>query len=152
MNDLISNAKRKVEYKDWELSTVYDFGALSTREQAVLFNSYDVLVMVHGAQMANNIFALPGTFFIEVGCEIPGFLGEESYLSIIEAAYAKVEDCQTSDEGAVCLECGRPVDDRNDGDTLFDNFTMSQAKFDLMLNDIHEYWPHLLQHRNMTVE
>ena len=82
MNDLISNAKRKVEYNDWELSTVYDFGALSTREQAVLFNSYDVLVMVHGAQMANNIFALPGTFFIEVGCEIPGFLGEESYLSV----------------------------------------------------------------------
>lgn len=48
----------------------------------MLFNSYDVLVMVHGAQMANNIFALPGTFFIELGCDIPVFLGEKSYLSV----------------------------------------------------------------------
>ena len=82
MNDLISTAKRRLEYKDWELLTVYDFGALSIREQAVLFNSYDVLVMVHGAQMANNIFALPGTFFIELGCHIEAFLGEKSYLSV----------------------------------------------------------------------
>ena len=107
MNDLLSNVKRQSRYKEWEFDTVYDFGALSIQEQAHLFNVYDVMIMVHGAQMANSIFAVDGTLFVEVGCDIPEFLGKETFLSLIGGRYAKVESCDNSDPNSICVECGQ---------------------------------------------
>jgi hypothetical protein len=46
MNDLISNARAQSKYsKFFEFSTVYDFGSLTIKEQAQLFNTHDVMVM-----------------------------------------------------------------------------------------------------------
>ena len=107
MNKLLDNARNQNKYKDWEFDTVYDFGTISIQEQARLFNSHDVMIMVHGAQMANSIFAVDGTHFIEVGCSIPLFMGDRTYMSLIDGRYSKVVSCEKSRPGAACLECGR---------------------------------------------
>ena len=107
MNELLAKIKNQTKYKDWEFTTVYDFGVLSLKEQAQLFNEYDVMVMVHGAQMANSIFAVDGTLFVEVGCAIPQFMGVETYLSLIGGRYAQVLSCNNYkyDSKLACVEC-----------------------------------------------
>jgi hypothetical protein len=104
MRQLVANAQRKSRYTTWKFTTVHDFGVLSLRQQARLFNQHDVLIMVHGAQMANSIFTVDGTVFIEIGCDIPPFLGEETYLSLIGGRYGKVVGCE-EDGNEICLKC-----------------------------------------------
>lgn len=106
MDELLTSARNNSKYKDWKFDSVYDFGSLSIQDQAQLFNTYDVLVMVHGAQMANSIFTIKGTVFIEIGCSIPTFLGARTYLSLIDAQYEQVVDCRSSGANKACLECG----------------------------------------------
>ena len=107
MNELLEKFKKRNRYKDLDFDTVYDFGVLSIQEQARLFNEYDVMIMVHGAQMANSIFTVEGTLFVEVGCAIPEFMGEKIYLSLIGGRYAQVVSCNSSndDPDSPCVEC-----------------------------------------------
>jgi hypothetical protein len=126
MNKLIANARAENKYKDVGLDIIKDFGALSAKEQAAFFNLYDVLIMVHGAQMANSIFTVDGTLIIEIGCAIPDFLGTPTFLSLIGAQYEKVLDCENNQ--TVCLEC--------DDDPVMGNFNMSKSSFDAMLESV----------------
>eukprot|EP00970_Alexandrium_tamarense_P007795 scaffold1495_cov186-Alexandrium_tamarense.AAC.3 len=66
MHDLIEKFKDEPKYKAVEFNTVYDFGVFSTAEQAALFNEADAHIMTHGAQMANSIFAVDDTVYIEL--------------------------------------------------------------------------------------
>jgi len=66
------------------------------------------MIMVHGAQMANSIFSVEGTMFVELGCRIPSFLGSQTYLSLIDAKYLGVVACAKGgnrEDNVVCLEC-----------------------------------------------
>ena len=107
MNALLDKVKNLPKFKDLEFATVYDFGVLSLKEQAQLFNENDVMIMVHGAQMANSIFAVDGTLFVEVGCDIPEFMGEKTYLSLIGGRYAQVKSCTNNDDDPklACVKC-----------------------------------------------
>jgi hypothetical protein len=59
MNDQVNKYKHHPKYQDKVyFHIVDDFGSFSTAEQASLFNSADAILMSHGAQMANSIFAV----------------------------------------------------------------------------------------------
>jgi capsular polysaccharide biosynthesis protein len=106
MNELIANARKQTKYKDWEFTTVLDFGALTLKEQAQVFNSHDILIMVHGAQMANAIFTKEGTKLIEVGCNIPSFLSAPTFLSLINGNYQPIQACTGWQlNSTVCMDC-----------------------------------------------
>ena len=105
MDELLANVRNQSKYKDWSFDSVYDFGTLSIEQQAHLFNTHDVMIMVHGAQMANSIFAPDGSLFIEVGCNIPGFLNGEKFLSLIGGRYGQVVSCEFRPEDSACLDC-----------------------------------------------
>jgi len=109
MNSLLANYQNNTKKKqNIMFQTIHDFGNHTVREQALLFNDADAMIMVHGAQMANSIFSVEGTMFVELGCRIPSFLGSQTYLSLIDAKYLGVVACAKGgnrEDNVVCLEC-----------------------------------------------
>ncbi len=72
------------------------------------------MIMVHGAQMANSIFSVEGTMFVELGCHIPKFLGSRTYLRLIGAEYLGVAACANGENSTgqvVCLDCAKKKKD-----------------------------------------
>ena len=51
-----------------EVVEVEDMSARSVEEQAALFYASDLVIVPHGAAMANAVFARPGTAFVEMSC------------------------------------------------------------------------------------
>ncbi len=68
--------------------------------------------MVHGAQMANSIFSVEGTMFVELGCRVFEFLGSQNYLKLIGGKYTMVQLCWKgeSSEKDFCLDCTEEKD------------------------------------------
>ncbi|EED88188.1 predicted protein [Thalassiosira pseudonana CCMP1335] len=126
MHDLIDKFKDEPKYKAVEFNTVYDFGVFSTAEQAALFNEADAHIMTHGAQMANSIFAVDDTVYIELGCSIPTYLANPKFLSLIKAQYQSVVKCGDGNDD-ICLQC-------DGNDDTYGNFTMTESSFVLMLD------------------
>lgn len=112
MNSLIADAQVQTKYRHIDFQTVYDFGNLNIQQQARLFNEADAIIMVHGAQMANSIFTVEGTIFVELGCRVFEFLGSKNYLNLIGGKYTIVQLCwrgETSEKD-FCLDCTQEKD------------------------------------------
>ncbi|KAL3798709.1 hypothetical protein HJC23_004460, partial [Cyclotella cryptica] len=104
MNELLETVKNDLKCKDCAFSTKFDFGALTIKEQAQVFNTADVIIMSHGALMANSIFAIDGTMFVELSCQrFPKFLGNGHHQ---EAVNCRDDD----DKNATCLFCAKDND------------------------------------------
>ena len=128
MNDLVDSARTNGKYSHVDFTVVRDFD-IPIQEQATLFNAADGLVMTHGAQMANSIFAVDGAVFYELGCTIPGFLGNVHFMRLLGGTYKGVQDCsKVSKPDDVCLTCG--------SDLLYGNFSMGNAGFERMLDGL----------------
>ena len=123
-------------FKDVQLDVIDDFGALTVREQAHLWNSYDAHIMVHGAQMANSIFTVDGTFFVEIGCRIPTFIGNPKFVRLLDAQHMRVEKCAEGKEDRPCVVC-------DTSDLVYGNFTMTEKGFYNLLAEVSEKmgWP-----------
>ena len=127
MNDLISEIRPK--YPNVEFSVVGDFGAYSVVEQANLFNTNDAMVMVHGAQMANSIFAVDKSLFVELGCEIPTFIGNEMFMRLLDGRHIQVEECEDGRYDEICVVC-------NTTDSVYGNFTMTSKGFQTLIDTV----------------
>jgi hypothetical protein len=133
MYDLIHHIKDLPKYSNVKFDYVYDFGALSTREQAFLFNRADILIMAHGAQMVNSLFSVDKTLFVEMGCYIPTFVGNKNYQSLIDGHHKYVQRCSTdSKEDSICVVCPTR------GDHTYNNFTMTNLAFELLIDTVLE--------------
>eukprot|EP00804_Cyclotella_cryptica_P005277 CCRYP_015782-RA/>CCRYP_015782-RA protein AED:0.11 eAED:0.11 QI:658/1/1/1/0.5/0.2/5/1652/486 len=130
MNDKVEKYKHHPKYEEKvDFHIVDDFGSFSAAEQASLFNSADAIMMSHGAQMANSIFAVDGVLFVEMGCQVPVFLGEPAYMALLRGQYRNVTKCESENHDLMCLVC--------EGDTNYDdynNFTMTDVGFQTMLD------------------
>jgi hypothetical protein len=127
MNDLIHNAKGQPKYSNLQFDIIHDFNIPIT-EQAKLFNAADAHVMVHGAQMANSIFSVDGTFFVEIGCRIPVFIGNQGFLNLIDGNYMSVQQC-LGKSNVPCLVC-------EGNDLTYGNFTMTSDSFERLMDQV----------------
>mmetsp|Transcript_13673 Transcript_13673/g.29778 ORF Transcript_13673/g.29778 Transcript_13673/m.29778 type:complete len:92 (+) Transcript_13673:155-430(+) len=85
---------------------------MSTGEQALLFNDADALIMIHGAQMANSIFAVDKTLFVELGCYIPTFIGNLEYMALVDGDHDAIQKCRpNTNENDICVVCDEDGDD-----------------------------------------
>lgn len=128
MNDLIADIRPK--YNDVEFHVVKDFGAYTIAQQADLFNTYDAHIMVHGAQMANSIFAVDKSLFVELGCKIPTFISNQKFLHLIDGKHIKVEKCEDGRDDERCVVCD------NTDDLTYGNFTVTSAGFQSLVDDV----------------
>lgn len=132
MESLISNVRELEKYQNVKFVTVNeDFSDLTVAQQARKFNEADAVIMAHGQQMANAIFAIDGTYFVEVGCKVDSLIGNPSFMELFDGKYRAVERC--SDKNAagkgdnICVVC-------NDEET--DIFTMNPAAFERLIDDV----------------
>lgn len=129
MQDLIEQIKGLPKYTNIEFESVHDFGKLPIQGQASLFNKADVIIMTHGAQSVNSIFSVDGTLFVELGCNIPVFIGNPKFMDLIGGYHMYVQKCRVgSKEDDICVIC--PVG----GDHLYNNFTMNAAAFEKLID------------------
>lgn len=129
METLISKARSLEKYQDIKFVTVDDFSTLTVAQQAKTFNEADAVIMVHGEHMANAIFAVDGTTFVEVGCEVKSLIGNPRFMELMDGTYTAVEKCKKgSEEDGACVVC--------DGDSGDADFTMSPATFEKMVDDV----------------
>eukprot|EP00978_Attheya_sp_CCMP212_P019008 scaffold52711_cov63-Attheya_sp.AAC.1 len=84
--------------------------------------------------MANSIFAVDGTSFVELGCVIPTFVGNPKFMHLIGGTHVNVEKCSESssqkESGDVCVIC-----DGGD-EAINNNFTMTHAGFETMVDNV----------------
>ncbi|KAL7489983.1 hypothetical protein ACHAW6_015710 [Cyclotella cf. meneghiniana] len=129
METLISKARSLEKYQDIKFVTVDDFSSLTVAQQARTFNEADAVIMVRGEHMANVIFAVDGTTFVEVGCEVKSFIGNPRFMELMDGTYKAVEKCKKGENDDVaCVVC--------DGDSDNADFTMSPAAFEKMIDDV----------------
>lgn len=135
MESLISKARELSKYSNIKFVTIkQDFRDLTVAQQARKFNEADAIIMAEGTYMANAIFAVDGTSFVEVGCNVGGrsLIGNPKFMALMDGKYRAVERCnedsEDDDNGNVCVVC------RGDGDDV--NFTMSPAAFEKLIDDV----------------
>ena len=66
-----------------------------------------------------------------LGCQIPVFLGEPAYMTLLRGRYRNVTKCESDNYDLMCVVC--------EGDANYDdynNFTMTSAGFQTMLDYI----------------
>jgi hypothetical protein len=126
MESLISSARELEKFQNIKFVTVKNFEELSVAQQAKKFNQADAVIMAHGQHMANAIFAVDGTSFVEVGCKVESLIGNPRFMALFDGKYKAVEKCADDDEdGAVCVKCGGDI-----------KFTMSPEAFEQLIDDI----------------
>jgi capsular polysaccharide biosynthesis protein len=99
-------------------------------QQARKFNEADAVIMAHGQQMANAIFAIDGTYFVEVGCKVKSLIGNASFMELFDGKYRAVERCSEKKGDTtnnICVVC-------NDEES--DIFTMNPAAFERLIDDV----------------
>ena len=74
----------------FDVRDVFDFGQLTIKEQADAFNEADILVLVHGGEMANAIFCHRGAFVYELSCDGYTHLGQGIDMSKIGVHFQAV--------------------------------------------------------------
>lgn len=127
MESLISKARSLEKYQNIKFVTVDDFSRLTVAQQARTFNEADAVIMVHGEHMANAIFAVDGTTFVEVGCEFKSLIGNPNFMNLMDGTYKSIEKCK-GDDDSVCVVC--------QGDSEDVEFTMTPAVFEKMIDDV----------------
>jgi len=127
MKPLIDKARSYEKYKNVTFVTVNDFGTLTVAQQARTFNEADAVVMVHGEHMANAIFAVDGTVFIEVGCKVKSLIGNARFMDMIDGSYTTVEKCK-GDKNDTCVIC--------EGDSSGADFTMTPIVFEKLIDSV----------------
>ncbi len=129
MDSLISKARSLEKYQNVKFVTVDDFSDLTVAEQARSFNEADAVIMVHGEQMSNAIFAVDGTTFVEVGCKVSSLIGNPKFMALMDSSYQAVEKCTEGAEGnSVCVVCDSDEDDSN--------FTMTAVAFENLIDGV----------------
>ena len=110
----------------------HDFGGLSFEQQADAFASADAIVMAHGAQAANAIYARNGTAVVELNCRRYSVL-ENTLVSSLGHRFALLTQCGRSEsdaaENAACITCQAPVD-------MMSNFSFSGARLEALLANL----------------
>lgn len=129
MEALIEKARSLEKYQSIKFGTVDDFSRLTVAEQARTFNEADAIIMVHGEHMANAIFAVDGTKFVEVGCEVSSLIGNPRFMELFDGEYRAVEKCKGDEGTNVCVKC----EGNGDGNSAF---TMTPAAFEKMVDDV----------------
>mmetsp|Transcript_7573 Transcript_7573/g.16372 ORF Transcript_7573/g.16372 Transcript_7573/m.16372 type:complete len:681 (-) Transcript_7573:1472-3514(-) len=130
MESLISKARGLEKYQNIKFVTQKDFNRLSVAQQARKFNEADAVIMAHGQHMANAIFAVDGTSFVEVGCKVESLIGNPRFMKLMDGKYKAVEKCtEGGDDGSVCVACN---DDGDDGV----KFTMTPGAFEKLIDDV----------------
>lgn len=127
MESLISKARSLEKYQHVKFVTVDDFSSLTVAQQARTFNEADAVIMVQGEHMANVIFAVDGTTFVEVGCEVKSLIGNPNFMNLMDGTYKSVEKCKGEDD-ELCVVC--------EGDSGGTDFTMTPAVFEKMIDDV----------------
>jgi len=116
----------------WEVRLEHDFGGLSFEQQADAFASADAIVMAHGAQAANAIYARNGTAVVELNCRRYSVL-ENTLVSSLGHRFALLTQCGRSEsdaaENAACITCQAPVD-------MMSNFSFSGARLEALLANL----------------
>lgn len=129
MESLISKARELEKFSDIKFVTVKDFGGLSVAQQARKFNQADAVIMAHGSHMANAIFAVDGTTFVEVGCKVESLVGNPHFMEMMDGKYRAVEKCDDAEDGeeesVVCVKCTDDI-----------NFTMTLGAFEKLIDDV----------------
>ena len=130
MESLITKARELEKYQDIKFVTVDDFSDLTVAEQAKSFNEADAVIMVHGEQMANAIFSVDRTTFVEVGCKVSSLIGNPRFMELMDGNYKSVEKCtgKKGKDDNVCVAC--------EGEGGDDNFTMTPDAFEKMIDDV----------------
>ena len=130
MESLVSKARELEKYQNIKFVTVNtDFNDLSAAHQARKFNEADAVIMAHGSHMANAIFAVDGTSFVEVGCKVESLIGNPKFMELMDGKYRAVEKCAEDggdeDDDTVCVKCKDDV-----------NLTMTPAAFEKLIDDV----------------
>mmetsp|Transcript_27699 Transcript_27699/g.49902 ORF Transcript_27699/g.49902 Transcript_27699/m.49902 type:complete len:679 (+) Transcript_27699:453-2489(+) len=130
MESLISKARELEKYQHIKFVTVKDFHDLTVAQQARKFNEADAVIMAHGQHMANAIFAVDGTSFVEVGCKVESLIGNPRFMDLMDGKYKAVEKCSNKNNGGedVCVVC------KGEGEDV--NFTMTPAAFERLIDDM----------------
>mmetsp|Transcript_25951 Transcript_25951/g.52568 ORF Transcript_25951/g.52568 Transcript_25951/m.52568 type:complete len:675 (+) Transcript_25951:348-2372(+) len=129
MDTLIAKARSLEKYQNVKFVTVDDFSDLTVAEQAKSFNEADAVIMVHGEQMTNAIFAVDGTTFVEVGCKVSSLIGNPKFMELMDSTYQAVERCtEGADGNSVCVVCDSDEDDSN--------FTMTAVAFENLIDGV----------------
>lgn len=127
LESLISNARELEKYSNIKFVTVKDFEELTVAQQARKFNEADAVIMAQGQHMANAIFAVDGTSFVEVGCEVKSLIGNPKFMKLMDGKYRAVEKCNVEGEkSSVCVVC-------KENDV---HFTMALKAFELLIDDV----------------
>ena len=127
MESLISTVRELEKYQNVKFVTVNgDFSDLTVAQQARKFNEADAVIMAHGQHMANAIFAIDGTYFVEVGCKVESLIGNPSFMELFDGKYRAVEKCNGKDgTNVVCVVCKDE-----------ESFTMNPSAFERLIDDV----------------
>jgi len=132
MESLISKARELEKFQHIKFVTVNkSFDDLSVAQQARMFNEADAIIMARGQHMANAIFSVDGTSFVELGCKAQSLVGNPRFMELIDGKYKAVERCSGSvleGGGDVCVICKSEDDDSS--------FTMEPEMFVKLIDDI----------------
>ena len=111
-----------------------NFGGLSLRQQAGLFQAADVFFCPHGAHMANSVFMRPGSTIVEMSCGgltwmRPDYLVKPLGLTQFCPRGMAREDGLTCPPGPM------------NQNPLVSNFTLAEATFEFILGAVQQRVP-----------
>ncbi|KAL3808507.1 hypothetical protein ACHAXA_008328 [Cyclostephanos tholiformis] len=134
-NKLGDNTARGLEkYQNIKFVTVtQNFADMTVAQQAKKFNEADAIIMAHGKYMANAIFSVDGTSFVEVGCKVESLIGNPRFMDLIGGKYFSVQRCNKKknmeDESAtLCVIC------KEEGGDM--DFTMTPEAFEQLIDAV----------------
>jgi hypothetical protein len=134
----------------FEVRAVQDFGALSMQEQAKEFNQAELLVLVHGGEMANVVFCREGAAVYEISCtgyshlkgsinlEVVGIIHHVLTMEAVKGECAKLQKPPVA-KSACCMlhhcPCEVEENDNNQGRLDFNIKVSAQKLAKRMLAD-----------------
>ena len=122
---LVTNVQSMKKYHNIQFNYIDDLDG-PVAEQATAFNLADAVVMVSGDHLANAIFAVDGTSFVEVGCSSQSLIGNSYFMALLSGTHQSVTGCSESQaEDEVCVTC-----------TTKSSFTMTEKHFQSLIDDI----------------
>jgi hypothetical protein len=134
MESLISMVRGLEKYQNIKFVTVSEnFDEMTVAQQAKKFNEADAIIMAHGKHMANAIFSVDGTSFVEVGCKVKSLISNQHFMNLVGGKYFSVESCNKKKDGGddsvdVCVVCKEEGGDPN--------FTMSPEAFEKLIDAV----------------
>jgi len=138
MDSLISKARELEKFQNIKFVTINDvFADMSVAQQAKKFNEADAIIMAHGKHMANAIFSVDGTSFVEVGCKVDSLISNARFMDLVDGNYFAIESCTKNNDGEengsaeVCVICAE-----GHGDDMLADFVMTPEAFEKLIDDV----------------